>query len=105
MEPHVRLDMLLDKTVERQIVVSCRPRARLGEARSSDKADGVAWVIVPHNDWTSPEARDFPASAVRLTYPAGSAENRLLRRRAERKRQHETWDARRLFSQLTWIDW
>ncbi|MEO8700490.1 MAG: DUF58 domain-containing protein [Kofleriaceae bacterium] len=95
------LASIIDATGPRQIVVSSRPRPR---AFSAD----IVWVVVPEVAWTSPEP--WPAklepSNVRLPYPAGSAENRLLRRHRERKRVVKSWNHRALFSQvLCWVDW
>ncbi len=104
-QPTVRLDMLLDDrgapAPTRQIVVSCRPRAP-GERASAAQ---IAWVVVPHNDWTSPEAWPTPPSAVRLPFPVGSAENRYARRRAHDKLLAEQWQDRTLFRDLCAFDW
>lgn len=100
-QPSVRLDKLLDRTQTRQIVVSCRPR----QDGNKTEADSVTWVVVPHNDWTTREPWPQRASAIVLPFPAGSAENRIGRRRAEQARLVKTYQDRMLFSQLCAIDW
>jgi len=100
-QPTVRLDKLLDRTVTRQIVVSARPR----QDGNKTEADCVTWVVVPHNDWTTREAWPQRSSPLVLPFPAGSAENRLTRRRAEQARLVKTWQDRMRFAQLTAVDW
>ena len=83
----------------RQVVVSSRPR-RLAAAPD------VAWVVVPEASWTSPEVALPAPSRIRLPFPAGSAENRLARRRRERLRCEAMRNDRTIFSQvMCWSDW
>jgi hypothetical protein len=100
-QPKVRLDMMLDKPGMRQIVVTCRPRVYSTRAEDSS----VEWVVVPHNEWTTAETWPAPASSIVLPYPAGSAENRHARRRAEQQRLIEMWQSRILFGRLCSVDW
>ena len=100
-QPTVRLDKLLDRGNVRQIVVSCRPR----QDGNKTETDSVQWVVVPHNDWTTREPWPEKTSPLLLPFAAGSAENRLVRRRAEKKRLVQTWQDRLLFSQLCSVDW
>ena len=100
-QPTVRLDKLLDRSNQRQIVISARPR----QDGNKTEADCVTWVVVPHNDWTTREPWPHKANPIVLPFPAGSAENRLVRRRAEQARLVKTWQDRMLFSQLCAVDW
>jgi hypothetical protein len=93
------LTALLAGGAVRQIVVSSRPR-QLASAVEP------AWVVVPESAWTSPEAWPLLVTAAVLPYPAGSADNRLGRRRRERKRILRMRHDRALFSQVVcWADW
>lgn len=76
----------------RHIVVSSRPRKLAVPSQ-------VAWIVVPEIAWTSPELPLPQPSRVRLPFPAGSADNRLWRRRRERKRREMMWNDRTIFSQ------
>ena len=100
-QPTVRLDKLLNRSNERQIVISARPR----QDGNKTEADCVTWVVVPHNDWTTREPWPQKSNPIVLPFPAGSAENRLVRRRAEQARLVKTWQDRMLFSQLCAVDW
>jgi uncharacterized protein (DUF58 family) len=82
----------------RHVIVTTRPRVL--------DRDDVAWVIVPERAWASPEPWPPSPSAVKLPFPTGSADNRYLRRAAERKRVVLMWQHRSVFSQqLASIDW
>jgi uncharacterized protein (DUF58 family) len=100
-QPKVRLDMLLDKPGARQIVVTCRPRVYSTKAEDPS----VEWVVVPHNEWTTAETWPAPASSLVLPFPAGSAENRRDRRRAEQQKLIASWQSRILFGRLCAVDW
>lgn len=100
-QPTVRLDKLLDRSQTRQIVISCRPR----QDGMKTEADCVTWVVVPHNDWTTREPWPAKVSPLVLPFAAGSAENRLSRRRAEQARLVKTYQDRMRFAQLTAVDW
>lgn len=79
----------------RQIVVSARPRPV--EAHTD-----LVWVFVPEATWTSPEPWLPTADAIKLPFPAGTADNRLGRRRAERQRVETMWRDRMMFHQMVW---
>jgi uncharacterized protein (DUF58 family) len=100
-QPTVRLDQMLGRTNTRELVVSCRPR----ESGKQTDAASVQWVVVPHNDWTARELWPVRTSPILLPYPAGSAENRLGRRRAEQARLTTSWQDRMLFAHLCAVDW
>ena len=92
---------LLGRGGARDIVVSSRPKP---DESSSD----IAWVVVPERLWTTPEMwpMSLASTGYRLPFPAGSAENRIGRRQAERKRIEILLHHRARFSQmLCWIDW
>ena len=96
----LQLSALIDPTVGRQIVVSCRPQPR-------QHHPDIVWVVVPSSAWVAPETPTplVPALAI-LQHPAGSSENRLARRQAEQQRLHELSHDHATFSQLLcWIDW
>jgi len=83
---------------ERQVVVSSRPRPV--------DAEDVSWVVVPEVVWTMPEPWAPSASWWKLPFPIGSADNRLGRRRAERKRLDEMRRDGAIFNDLMcWTDW
>lgn len=91
---------LLGPRSTRDIVVSSRPKP--------DEAPDLAWVVVPERLWTTPELwpMSLASTGVRLPFPSGSAENRLSRRQAERRRIELLLHHRAKFSQmLSWIDW
>jgi len=100
-QPSVRLDTMLGRSSTRKLVISNRPRS-IGNAALDAS---VVWVVVAHNDWTTPEPWPIPASPLKLPFPAGSAENRGSRRRAEQVRMGESWSDRAMFSQLCSFDW
>ena len=83
----------------RHIVVSSRPRKLAVPSH-------IAWVVVPEIAWTSPELPLPVATRMRLPFPAGSADNRLGRRRRERQRREMMWNDRTIFSQcMCRTDW
>jgi uncharacterized protein (DUF58 family) len=77
----------------KHVVVSSRPR-------KLPAASQAAWVVVPEVAWTSPEVALPARSVARLPFPAGSAENRLTRRRRVRRHRETMWNDRTIFSQL-----
>jgi hypothetical protein len=83
---------------ERQIIVSCRPRA-VSETR-------VSWVVVPEVAWTALEVPPARDPAVTYPFPPGSVENRSSRRQAAQKAALERWRDLSVFSQVVcWTDW
>ncbi|HEU4728240.1 MAG TPA: DUF58 domain-containing protein, partial [Kofleriaceae bacterium] len=98
-QPQVPLASLLVTGAARQLVVSARPRPIASPAAPS-------WVVVPESAWTSPEAWPPITNPTTLSFPIGSAENRLGRRRGERRRNARMWHDRAVFGQvMCWADW
>lgn len=84
----------------RTIVVTSRPKPR-------DLAQDIGWVVVPELAWTTHGWQPLPQPLwMTLPFPAGSAENRWGRRRAQRRRILKQWDDRSsLTLMLGSIDW
>ena len=83
----------------KHVIVTARPRVL-------DGAADVAWVIAPELAWVGTEPWPPGISAIKLPFPTGSADNRLERRNAERRRILTMWQHRTQFSQqLAQIDW
>jgi hypothetical protein len=51
--------------------------------------EGARWIVVPRALWTHFDEPSFTSSYATLPYPAGSPDNRLSRRRADRARIDE----------------
>jgi hypothetical protein len=97
-QTEVSLTALLAPGV-RQVVVSSRPRQIASPSQ-------ISWVVVPESAWTSPEAWPPVNTPLTLPYPAGSEDNRLGRRRRERRRNKRMWHDRAVFGQvMCWADW
>lgn len=77
----------------RQVVVSTRPRKLTA-------SQPLSWITVPEIAWAAPELMPPAASLAKLPFPAGSAENRLGRRRRERHRREVMASDRTIFSQV-----
>ena len=94
------IDALLapaERSATKQVVVATRPPRR-------GAPDGVAYVVLPEGAWTTPEAWASAQQLAFLPYPIGSGDNRLERRRAERRRVAVAWQDRTAFSELTsWL--
>jgi uncharacterized protein (DUF58 family) len=92
---NVGLDTLLgDET--RNVVVSARPRPLDRD---------VTWILVPEFVWTDVEAPPLRDAWTTLPYPSGAKDNRMLRRRREKRAHEETRRAGQLFDQLCqWAD-
>jgi uncharacterized protein (DUF58 family) len=83
----------------KQVIVSSRPRALASPA-------AISWVVVPEAAWTSPEAWPPLSTPLTLPFPMGAADNRIGRRRRERRRNAQLWTDRAVFGQiLCWADW
>jgi uncharacterized protein (DUF58 family) len=84
----------------RTIVITSRPKPRV-------PLPEVTWIVVPEVAWTSHGWQPLPNSLwMVLPFPAGSAENRMSRRRQQRKRILKQWDDRsELTMLLGCIDW
>ena len=94
-QANVGIDGLLaDET--RNVVVSARPRPLDCD---------VTWILVPEFVWTDVEAPPLRDAWTTLPYPSGAADNRMLRRRREKRAHEETRRAGALFDQLCqWAD-
>ncbi|HUS28549.1 MAG TPA: DUF58 domain-containing protein [Kofleriaceae bacterium] len=92
------LESMLDKSAERQIVVSARPR-RVG-------TEHVRWVVVPEVAWTSLDVDTVTEDTFEHPFPVGSPENRRTRRHRERHTAMVKWQDRAFFSQMVcWSEW
>jgi uncharacterized protein (DUF58 family) len=97
-QTEVSLPALLAPDVK-QLVVSSRPRQLTSRAQ-------ISWVVVPESAWTSPEPWPPITNPMTLPFPMGAADNRLGRRRRERRRNTRMWHDRAMFGQITcWADW
>ena len=86
-----------ERSATKQVVVATRPPR-------GGAPDGVAYVVLPEGAWTTPEAWPSAQQLAFLPYAIGSGDNRLERRRAERRRVAEAWQDRTAFSELTsWL--
>jgi uncharacterized protein (DUF58 family) len=92
------LTTLLTDHPTKQVIVSSRPR----QLPSTSK---ISWIVVPEAAWMASEAMPATPSAMRLPFPLGSADNRGVRRRRERRRLEAIAQDRALFSQvMCWTD-
>lgn len=97
-QPHVPWSAAVRDRSERQIIVSCRPRA-VTDLR-------VSWVVVPEVAWTALELPAPRDPAITYPFPAGSVENRSSRRATAQKQALERWRDLSVFSQVVcWTDW
>jgi uncharacterized protein (DUF58 family) len=96
----VATERLFKKSDMRQIVVTCR-------SKPIEAAKNVTWIVVPEVAWTT--SGWWPVAApswMTLPFPTGSAENRMDRRRREKKRVLAMWEDRSEFNQMIgWVDW
>jgi len=98
-QPMLPLAALIAKnTTTRQIVVTSQPQP-------TDVASDVVWVVVPEVAWTVRETWPPEYAPVTLPFPAGSADNRFLRRLRERRRIEAMWRDRIMFSQVRWVNY
>ena len=87
---------LVDDSGVRHVIVTSRPH------RFATSAD-VSWVVVPDSYWTTTEPGWRIPSAVTLTYPIGSGDNRLERRRGERAKLQAMWRDRSMLVDMLWL--
>jgi uncharacterized protein (DUF58 family) len=98
-QPSLPLSALLASTKARQVVVSSRPRPVEGDPN-------LIWVVVPEVVWTTAEPWPAEPSWFKLPFPAGVADNRLSRRRAEVRRIEGMRRDGAIFNDLLcWTDW
>jgi uncharacterized protein (DUF58 family) len=98
-QAEVPLASLLVTGPARQLVVSSRPR------QLPSPAD-ISWIVVPESAWAAPEVWPPSTNPTTLPFPIGSADNRLGRRRRERRRNTRMWHDRAVFGQVVcWADW
>jgi uncharacterized protein (DUF58 family) len=101
-QPQVPLATLVGKARDgiRTIVVTSRPKPRI-------PLPEVTYIVVPEVAWTGHGWQPLPGVVwATLPFPAGSAENRLSRRRQQRRRILKQWDDRsELTMLLGCIDW
>jgi uncharacterized protein (DUF58 family) len=87
---------LVDKSSVRHVIVTSRPHR-------FDTSAEVTWVVVPDAYWTTNEPEWRVPSAMTLTHPIGSGDNRLVRRRAERTQLQIMWRDRAVLTDMLWL--